>query len=82
MSLGLSVGYGKPDFNVFFEPIVKELKKLEYGVTIEDQNHLKKEIKFLLLASIFDKSAKASVLNVIASHGFEGCLKCLSWKDY
>ena len=34
-------------------------------------------MKFFLVAGIFDKPAKAAVLNMNASNGFYGCTKCL-----
>jgi hypothetical protein len=36
-----------------------------------------KNVKFFLVAGIFDKPAKAAVLNMKASNGFYGCTKCL-----
>ena len=36
-----------------------------------------KEIKFFLVAGVFDKPAKSAVLNMISSTGYFGCTKCL-----
>ena len=34
-------------------------------------------VKFFLIAGVFDKPATAAVLNMKASNGFYGCTKCL-----
>ena len=50
----------------------KDLQKLEYGI-LDDNNQ---NIKFFLIAAVFDKPARAEVLNVVNSYGNYGCLKC------
>jgi hypothetical protein len=72
----LSVGDSKPDFEIFLNPIVIQLKKLELGINI-NFNDLTKEIKFFLFAAVMDKPAQSAVVNMIASTGFYGCKKCL-----
>ncbi len=57
---------------MFMHPIVNELKAVEYGITFDKRN-----IKFFLIAGVFDKPAKASILNMKSSNGFFGCTKCL-----
>ena len=73
--LGICVGYKKPDFNVFLEPLVPELKKLEQDICLEPD--IPKYISLFLVAGIFDKPAKAAVLYMKANNGFGGCTKCL-----
>lgn len=72
----MSVGDSKPNFDIFFNPIVIQLKKLELGVDIKFKD-VNKEIKFFLFAAVMDKPAQAAFLNMIASTGFFGCKKCL-----
>lgn len=43
---------------------------------MDTDNGVVKEIKFFLIAGIFDKPARACALNMIASYGFSGCTKC------
>jgi len=73
--IGLSVGEEKPNMDVFFNPIVISLKKLEYGFDLKIEN-VASEIKFFLIAGVFDKPAKSEVLNMIKCNGFNGCHKC------
>ncbi len=48
---------------------------LENGLII---NFGKKNIfKFFLLFGVYDKPARASLLNIKNSNGFYGCMKCL-----
>ena len=53
------------------------MKILELGIACEIKNGLTKILKFFLLLAVFDKPARASVLNIISSNGNYGCLKCL-----
>jgi hypothetical protein len=62
---------------VFFKPIISELKKLERGIEIEINKDTTKIIKFFAIAGVFDKPARASVLNMTQFNGFGGCIKCL-----
>jgi hypothetical protein len=55
---------------------VIRLKKLEYGIELKINNTIQ-NTKFFLVAGVFDKLAKATVLNMKASNGFYGCTKCL-----
>jgi hypothetical protein len=73
--IGICIGHKKPDFNVFLEPLVSELKKLEQGVRLDP--NIPKYTSFYLVAGIFDKPAKAAVLNMKAYNGFGGSTKCL-----
>ena len=57
-------------------PILIELKDLEYGVDITIEN-VEKKTKFFCIAGVFDKPAKAMMLNMKNSPGFGGCTKCL-----
>jgi hypothetical protein len=73
---GLSVGYKKPDFTYFLSPIVAELKSLEYGIHVEFKNGFQMFTKLFLINSVFDKPARAAILNMKTCNGFDGCLKC------
>ena len=66
----------KPEFEIFLTPILQEMKMLELGITFEIQRDVKKILRFFLLYGIFDKPARASILNIISSNGYYGCLKC------
>jgi hypothetical protein len=74
--LGVSVAITKPELEVFVTPIVKQMKILELGMAHEINNSLK-VLHFFLLFGIFDKPARALVLNIISSNGYYGCLKCI-----
>ena len=61
---------------------MNQLKRLEYGIQMEvldssSNKILEKNNKVFLVAGIFDKPAKAGVLNMKTSNGFYGCTKCL-----
>lgn len=71
----MCVSHGKPDLNIIFEQIQTNLKFLENGLNINLTN-IHKNVKFFLIASVFDKPARALVLNTINFTGFYGCLKC------
>jgi len=67
----------KPHFNVVPEPIISS-RKLENGINfLKELDSLHKFLKFYLIAAIFDKPAKAAILNIISYNGFGGCTKCL-----
>ena len=65
----------KPNFDIFMHPIIEELKELEFGVNIE-MNGTSRNIKFFTISAVFDKPARAAILNTINSTGFNSCLKC------
>ncbi len=73
---GLTVGEEKPNMDLFFNPIVIQLKKLELGVNISIENVLR-ETKFFCICCCCDKPAKASLLNMQMYNSFYGCTKCL-----
>ena len=52
------------------------MKKLENGVDFNCNNNPRR-LKFFVIMSVFDKPAKAEILNIINSTGYFGCLKCL-----
>ena len=72
---GLSVGDCKPNFESFLNPIIMQLKKLEYGISISFADAII-DIKFFLTHAVMDKPAKAAVIKMISSTGFFGCTKC------
>ncbi|CAF1023424.1 unnamed protein product [Brachionus calyciflorus] len=74
---GLVLSHGKPQINSILEPIVKNLKILELGITFNSRTERFINIKFFLLFAVFDKPARAMALNIKNSNGFFGCLKCL-----
>ncbi len=51
------------------------LMKLEIGINLEIEKKTR-NVKFFLIAAIFDMPAKLAVLNMIGSNGFFGCTKC------
>jgi hypothetical protein len=51
-----------------------ELRELEYGVN--DGSEIS-GIHFFAVYGIYDKPARASILNTIASNGCNGCIRCL-----
>jgi hypothetical protein len=61
---------------VYFNPLVIKLKNLELGIKLEI-NQIISDVKFFLIAGVFDKPAKSAILNMISSIGFYGCTKCL-----
>ena len=63
-------------FEVFLKPIINQLKKLEYGVTFKINSRETKLLYFFVLIGVFDKPARAAILNMINSTGYYGCLKC------
>ncbi len=73
----MSLGVTKPNFEEFLKPIMNELKVLEYGISIDVNSNENKFIQFHLIAAVFDKPAKSSVLNLVSHNGFSSCLKCL-----
>ncbi len=62
--------------DVFLNPLVIQLKKLELGINIEIEKQLI-DAKFFCVAAVMDKPAKALFINMISSTGFYGCTKCL-----
>ncbi|CAF1024132.1 unnamed protein product, partial [Brachionus calyciflorus] len=71
----LSISNGKPDLNILLEKIIKELRILEIGISFLKNTY--ENIKFFLIAGVFDKPARSSVLCHTSSNGFYGCIKCL-----
>jgi hypothetical protein len=67
----------KPNFNILLKPVILQLKALEYGVTIQQNNFSKKVLRFFLLFGVFDKQARGPILNMKLTTGYFGCLKCV-----
>jgi hypothetical protein len=63
-------------FDIFLKPVINELKRLEYGVIFKIDLNVSKLLYFFVLIGIFDKPARAAILNMINSTGNYGCLKC------
>ena len=57
--------------DLFFKIISNELETLESGIRVENE-----WLKFYLLISIYDKPAKATMLNMKGSTGYFGCTPC------
>jgi hypothetical protein len=57
--------------DLFFKIISNELETLESGIRVENE-----WLKFYLLISIYDKPAKATMLNMKGSTGYFGCTQC------
>lgn len=62
----------KPNFNIVLTPIIRELRALEIGVTINNE-----KLRFFLLHGVFDKPARAAVIGCKLMSGKSGCCKCL-----
>jgi hypothetical protein len=73
---GLSVGNSKPDFKTFLIPIIADITSLELGVELKFKNEEKVRKKFFLINSVFDKPARAGILNMKMCNSYDGCLKC------
>jgi hypothetical protein len=73
---GLSVGYKKPDFATFMTPIMANIVSLQYGVQIQFKNKENSLKQFFLISAVFDKPARAAILNMKSSNSYDGCLKC------
>jgi hypothetical protein len=73
---GVSVG-PKPDFSAFLQPIINELKALECGSVFDFEGGRKEVLSFFTISGVFDKPARASVLNIKSVNCYYGCLKCL-----
>ncbi len=73
---GLSVAEHKPNIDIFFNEIVTQLSILEFGIDVSLLHDTQKKRKFFLIAAIFDKPAKAPVLNMNQFNGNCGCTKC------
>lgn len=69
--LGLFVGYSKPSLEEFLIPLVGQLLALEYGMSYENRWY-----KFFLLFAVFDKPARALILNSKLASSYFGCIKC------
>jgi len=69
---GIGVGDTKPHLEFLFGPIITELKQLELGTDFNNFN-----IFSYVLMGVYDKPARADLLNIINSTGFSSCIKCL-----
>ena len=67
----------KPNFNILLKPVIIQLNSLEYGLTVKQNNFANKVLRFFLLFGVFDKPARAEILNMKLSSGYYGCIKCL-----
>ena len=67
----------KPSFNSFLIPIINELKKCEYGISLAQNQCSLKVFRFFLLFGVFDKPARCSVCTTKSVTGYHGCIKCL-----
>jgi hypothetical protein len=67
-----SIAHEKP---VFLKPIIKELKRLECGDVYKINSIESKLLYFFVLIGIFDRPARAAILNMLNSTEYYGCLK-------
>jgi hypothetical protein len=58
------------------KPIINDLKRLEYGLVVKINAKESRILYFYVLIGIFDKPARAAILNMVNSTGYYGCLKC------
>jgi len=72
---GFSVANEKPNVETFINPIIMQLKKLEYGIDLLIENVMLNR-KFFLIAGVFDKPAKSMFLNIMSCNGEYGCHIC------
>ncbi|CAF0821714.1 unnamed protein product [Brachionus calyciflorus] len=72
---GLCVSFGKPTLGFLLNSIKNELLILEKGTFLNENQYLK--TNFFLISAVFDKPARSSVLNMVASTGYFSCLKCI-----
>ena len=70
------MGDCKPEFDVFLQPIVDELRNFEQGKFISIGNQMQ-IFKGYFLFGIYDKPARASVNNTTLASGQYGCIKCV-----
>jgi hypothetical protein len=68
----ICVGLSKPEVDIIWENLYSEFKSLEHGVVLKEEIY-----RFYCLFGVYDKPARALVLNMVQSNGKFGCLKCL-----
>ena len=52
------------------------MKRLENGLSFELEKGFQKILRFFLLFGVFDKPARASLLNLRAGNAYFSCMKC------
>jgi hypothetical protein len=57
-------------------PIVNNLKELEVGLKLAVVEHEYRIFKFYAIHGVYDKPARADILNIKNSTGYFGCVKC------
>lgn len=45
-------------------------------MSIQHSDGKERNTKFFVIAAVYDKPARADILNLISCNGFYGCLKC------
>ena len=77
---GMWYGTMKPEPSIFLEPLYRELKTLENGVTLKvrlnDNRYGLKLVRAFLIAGTFDLPARSLVAGTIQFNGKYGCIKC------
>lgn len=68
---GVWIGRKKPKFEIFLNPIIGELKVLEKGLILKGEI-----LRVFVTSGVFDKPARAAILNTIQFNGKYGCIKC------
>lgn len=76
---GLSVGDSKPNFNIFLQPIIRELINIEKrGINISfNNNENERNARFFTINGTYDKPCRAAITNMISYNGYFGCIMCL-----
>jgi hypothetical protein len=73
---GLSIGDEKPHFDLLLKPIVSQLIRFQYGIVLKFADIIT-NVKFFLIAGVYDKPARYALINMIQFNGDYGCTKCL-----
>ena len=59
------------------QPIVAELKSLECGSLFNLKGFGERLLSFFVICGVYDKPARAAVLNIKSVNCYFGCLKCV-----
>ncbi|CAF1043166.1 unnamed protein product [Brachionus calyciflorus] len=71
----LTLSNGKPNLNIILDKLKSDLKELELGINVLENEFL--IVKFYVIAGVFDKPARSSILCINSTNGYHSCLKCI-----